>query len=256
MQERLLFVKQHIQEKGEVKLSELELLLPDISSMTLRRDLKKLEQSGDVVLTKGGAKSIYHLSAIKEELYSKRSMENTAEKHLIAKRAVGYVEEGRSIFLDSGTTVMYLARLLENEKLFITTSAPNIAIECIKNQNAVINLIGGNLNRDNMSLSGITAVEFLDKINIDIAFIASSGFSFKSGFTCGNFDEAEVKRRVILKASKVIVLMDSSKLGKNMPFTFAKPSDVDLVLSDDKIPRDIAQQLNSSLRKSNAPIMK
>ncbi|MDR0406077.1 MAG: DeoR/GlpR family DNA-binding transcription regulator [Clostridiales bacterium] len=242
MRERLSFIKQYIQEKGEVKLTELEVLLSGTSSMTLRRDLRRLEQTGDVVLTKGGAKSISHLSRIKEELYSKRSMENTAEKRAVAKKALAYVAEGRSIFLDSGTTVMYLAQLLENQKLFITTSAPNIALECVKNPNAVIHLIGGNLSRDNLSLSGVTALDFLKNINIDTAFIASSGYSPKSGFTCGSFDEGEIKKHVISKANKTIILMDSSKFGKNMPFTFARAADADLLLSDEHIPADMKKQ--------------
>ncbi|OQB13265.1 MAG: HTH-type transcriptional repressor GlcR [Firmicutes bacterium ADurb.Bin193] len=250
MNERISLIRQHIQEKGEVKLSELEVFFEGVSSMTLRRDLKKLEESGDVVLTRGGAKSISHLSRIKEELYSKRSSENTAEKYAIAKKALEYVEEGRSIFIDSGTTVMYLARLIENQKLFITTSAPNVALECAKDQNAVINLIGGNLNRDNLSLSGITALNFLDNINIDTAFIASSGFSFKNGFTCGDYSEGEIKKKVIEKASRTIVLMDNTKFGKNLPFTFAKLSDVDLVITDDGVSEEIKKKLCQGVRKS------
>lgn len=249
MQNRISAIKQYVQEKGEVKLSELERLFPGISSMTLRRDLKKLEEAGDIVRTKGGAKSISHLSRIKEEMYSKRSSENMAEKLAIAKKALKHIEQDRSIFLDSGTTVMCLAQFLESQKLFITTSAPNIALECAKNPNSTINLIGGNLSRENLSLSGITALNFLDNINIDIAFVAASGFSTKSGFTCGNFDEGEIKKRVISKASKVIILMDSTKLGKNLPFTFAKLDDIDLIISDDKVSKDMARQMSKNGKK-------
>ncbi len=243
MQERIAQIKQYIQEKGEVKLTELEALLPGVSSMTLRRDLQKLEEMGVAVRTKGGAKSISHLSRIKEELYATRTLENMAEKTAIAKKALGCIEEDRSIFLDSGTTVMCLAQFLDSQKLFITTSSPNIALECIKNPNATVNAIGGSLSRENLSFSGITALNFLDNINIDIAFMAASGFSMKNGFTGGDFNECEIKKRVIEKASKVIVLMDSSKLGKNLPFTFAKPGDIDTLISDDRFPKDIIRQL-------------
>ncbi len=249
MDERLSRIKQYIHEKGEIKLAELQQLFPGLSSMTLRRDLKKLEDAGEAVRTKGGAKSIRHLSRIKEEMYAKRSLENTAEKYIIAKKALGYMEESRSVFLDSGTTVMCLAQLLEAQKLFITTSAPNIALECVKNPNATINLIGGNLNRDNLSLSGITALDFLDNINIDIAFMAASGFSHKNGFTCGNYAEGEIKKKVIAKAGKVIVLMDSSKYGKSLPFTFARLNDVDMVISDDGLPSEAEKSLTANKYK-------
>lgn len=245
MQERIARIKQYVREYGEVKLCDLEKMFPDISAMTLRRDLKRLEDEGDVVRIKGGAKGISHLTRIKEEIFSKRSMENTAEKNMIAKKALEYVEEGRSIFLDSGTTIMYLAQLLGNQKLFITTNAPNIALECAKNPNATINLIGGTLSRENFSLSGMNALNFLNNINIDTAFMAASAFSFKSGFTAGDFGESEIKKRVISKANKSLVLMDSSKFGKNLPFTFAHLSDIDLLISDDEVSKDIAMHINS-----------
>lgn len=245
MKERMQTIKQYLQENGEAKLVDLEKLFPDISSMTLRRDLKRLEEFGDVVLTKGGAKSISHLSRIKEELYSKRSLENISEKNTIAKKAMEFVEEGRSIFLDSGTTIMCLAQLLEEQKLFITASAPNTALECAKNPNATISLIGGELSRDNLSLSGINALDFLNNINIDTAFIAASGFTFKNGFTCGNYAEGEIKKKVIEKANKVIALVDSSKFGKSMPFTFANLEHIHHFITDANITDEIRNKINS-----------
>ena len=234
MQERISKIKKYIEENGKVTLSELEVMFPNISSMTLRRDLEKLEQLGDVVRTRGGAKSIIHLSRIKEELYSTRASESILEKNTIAKKALSLIQEGRSIFLDSGTTTMYLSQLITNQKLFISTSAPNIALECVKNPNASVYIIGGNLNRDNLSLSGVNALDFFKNINIDIAFMAASGFTGQNGFTCGNYNECEIKRHVVSKASKVVMLMDSSKIGKSMPFSFAKFSDIDVIISDEK----------------------
>jgi len=249
LKKRISRIRQLIHEKGEVKLFELEKMFPDISTMTLRRDLKKLEELGDVVRIKGGAKGISHLSRIKEEIYSKRSMENTAEKFAVANKALSFFEHDRSIFLDSGTTIMYLARLLGDQKLFITTSAPNIALECAKNQNATINLVGGTLSRENLSLSGINALSFLDAINIDIAFMAASGFSFKSGFTAGDYGECEIKKKVISKVNKTILLMDSTKFGKNLPFTFASLDDIDILISDDKVLPDTVKRINNGISK-------
>ena len=246
MQERIAKIKKIIEENGEVKLLELALLFPNVSSMTLRRDLEKLEQLGDVVRTRGGAKSIVHLSRIKEELYSKRASESVFEKNTIAKKAIKLINEGRSIFLDSGTTTMYLSQLITNQKLFIATSAPNIALECVKNPNASVYIIGGNLNRDNLSLSGMNALDFFKDINIDVAFMAASGFTQQNGFTCGNYNECEIKRHVVSKASKVIMLIDSSKIGKSMPFSFAKFSDIDIIISDEKISNEFLNEAKNN----------
>ena len=235
MNERQQEIRKIINENGEIKLAELEQMFPSLSSMTLRRDLEKLELLGEVVRIHGGAKSIAYLSRLKEELYSERAIENVAEKTLIAKKAHKIVEQNLVIYLDSGTTVTNLAGLLGEDKLFVITAAPNIALECAKNPNISVFMTGGQLNRDNLSLSGINAVSFLDNVNIDIAFMAASGFSFKTSFTCGNYEECRLKKRVIEKAGKVVMLMDSSKYGKTLPFTFADLENVDILIGDDKL---------------------
>jgi len=82
----------------------------------------------------------------------------------------------------------------------------------------------------------------LDMINIDIAFMAASGFTLENGFTVSNFFECELKKAVIRKAKKVIMLIDSSKFNKVMAFTFANLSDLDVLISDDKIPEYIVKK--------------
>jgi len=244
MNERQQRIQSIINNNGEAKLSELERLFPDVSSMTLRRDLEKLETQGVVVRTRSGAKSIAYLSRLNEAQYSEREGENIAEKDFIARAAFQYISQGISIFLDAGTTVTGLSRLLSDNKLFTITTAPNIALECAKNQNNTVFMTGGQLSLGNLSLSGISALGFLDQINIDIAFIAASGFTFTNGYTCGNYDEAQIKKRAIERASKSIMLMDSSKFGKNLPFTFAHLSDIDLLITDDKLdPGDLDELL-------------
>lgn len=237
--ERRDLVNAYIQEKGEVQLRELEEIFKDVSSMTLRRDLAYLEKKGEIIRVRGGAKSIAYVSGIKEEHYSRRADANIEAKMKIAQKALKYVESGRSIFLDSGTTIMCLAQILPEEKLSIITSGPNIAIEIIKKQHVSVTLIGGQLSRDTISLSGPHSIDFIRDINIDIAFMATSGFSLESGFTSGNYNECELKKAVIRKARRVILLMDSSKVDRNMPFTFAYLRDIDRLISECPLPEKV-----------------
>ena len=246
MNERQQKIQRIISETGEAKLSELESLFPDISSMTLRRDLEKLESLGEIVRTRSGAKSIAYLTRLSEAQFSERESENIAEKNSIAQTAYQYVKQESSIFLDTGTTVTALARLLKSDRLFIITSAPNIALECAKNHNNTVFMTGGQLSSGNLSLSGVNALSFLEHINIDVAFMASSGFTFNNGFTCGNYDECQIKKRVIEKATKVIMLMDSSKLGRNLPFTFADLADIDLFITDSKIANEDLKRIQKA----------
>jgi DeoR family fructose operon transcriptional repressor len=232
-------INAYIQEKGEVRLKELEEMFPEVSSMTLRRDLIYLEKEGTIIRVRGGARKISHSSNSIEDVYSRRATTNMDAKVRIAKKAVKYIEPGRSVFIDSGTTMMCLAKILPDEDFSIMTSGPNIGMEICKSSKPSVTLIGGHLNRNNLCTSGIYALEFLKNINIDIAFLATSSFSMDSGFTCGNFNECELKKAVIKKARHKILLMDTSKLDKSLPYTFATLEDIDILICEKELPENI-----------------
>ncbi len=216
LKDRRQSISDIIDQKGEVSLHELEALFPDVSSMTIRRDLDFLEIENRIIKIKGGAKSLSHLS-----------------RSVIAEKAAPLAETGRSIFIDAGSTMMQLARQLKNGRFSIITNGVNVALELSQNQSATVNLVGGELNRSNLCVSGAGAIEHVRHINIDIAFMAASGYSLEDGFTNGSFDEQELKRFVIQKAKKTIILMDAGKLGKSMPHTFCMPEDVDILIMDE-----------------------
>lgn len=223
-----------IMDKGSIQLGELEETFRAVSSMTLRRDLIKLEKENHIIRTKGGAVSRQALgiNSSNEPLYSFRESENHEAKKQIAQKALAYVEMGRSVYLDSGTTLMCLAKILKDEPYTIITSGLNIALEVLKKHNPLVICIGGQVNRNTISVSGPSSSSFLDKVNIDIAFMSASGYSYDSGFTVSNISESELKKQVIQKAKKVIVLMDTSKKDKVLAYTFAKRPDVDLILTE------------------------
>ncbi len=225
-------IKELLRTKGEVKLKDLESRFNDYSSMTLRRDLKYLEDNGFVKRTRGGAVAMSRLSIAAEDVYSERALENVAQKYTIAKKALTFIERGRSIYLDSGTTMMLFTREMEDEYLSIMTSGLNIAMELIKKQKPSVTLLGGQVNRNTISVSGVNSCNFIKDVNIDIAFIAASGFSIENGFTSGTYTECEIKKEVINGARKKIVLMDSKKIDKIMPFTFAFMEDIDVLVTD------------------------
>ncbi len=184
--ERRDAINQLIQSRGEIHLNELIALFPDVSSITLRRDLESLERQGHIVRTRGGAKSIAHLSMVKEAVYTQRQTSNISAKLTIAEKAASLVEDDSSIYIDSGTTCMFFAQLLPDQNLFVLTPAPNVALELVKNANIKVSLTGGQLNRETLTLSGSNAVEYVKTLNIDLAFMAASAFSPDSGFSCGD----------------------------------------------------------------------
>lgn len=233
-----------LEQKGEVHLNQLKALFPNVSEMTLRRDLISLENEGLVIRTYGGAVSTKNIASIKgeEDAYSRRAAENIETKMKIARIAVPYMEKGRSVYLDAGSTIMAFARELPDENYSIITSGANIALELLKKSNTSVFVLGGLMNRNTLSMSGPSAVTSLDTINIDLAFMAASGFSIENGFTVSNLYESDLKRKVISRANKVIMLVDSSKIGRDLLFTYAYLKDIDIWICEQPLPPDIEKE--------------
>lgn len=240
--ERRNTVRELLASKPFVSLHELEELFPEVSSMTLRRDIEYFEEQGEAIKVRGGARSMKFITTSMEDAFSLRLNENMGAKEKVAYRAISMIETGRSLFIDSGTTMLKLASLLPDERLTATTTGPNIALELIKKNCPIVNIVGGMLNRDSISVSGNQALRQLGDINIDIAFIVPSGMSAHNGLTSGNYSECELKKLVIEKARKVVVLMDTSKLDKILPYTFAQIAQINVIITDKPLPPDIAEE--------------
>ena len=251
--ERIWAINSYIQLKGQVHLRDLMALYPNISAMTIRRDIDYLERMGHVVRTRGGAKSINHLTHIKEDAYSKRAGLHNEAKMIIASKAAeaNLTGDAGAIYFDSGTTVMSFVSIMQPGDIFAVTSGPNIALELCRGRTSRTVLLGGAIAPDNLSISGNAAVEQVKNINISTAIIATSGYSVGAGFTIGNFDESELKRTVISKASRIAVLMDISKIGHNLPYTFAHMSDIDYLICDNALPAEVVQ----AARQSNVKVL-
>ena len=237
--ERRKIIKELLYTKPFVTLKELIDLFPDVSSMTIRRDIDYFEQQGEAIKVRGGARSMKFITTSMEEEFPSRMQKNIHAKESMAKKAIDMLETGRSIFLDSGTTMLKMASMLPEERLTITTTGPNIALELLHKKQTLVNIVGGMLNRDNISVSGTQALRFLEDINIDIAFIVPSGASAQTGLTCGNYSECELKKLIVEKARKIVVLLDTSKLDKSLPYTFCNIKNVHTIISNGILPQDI-----------------
>ncbi len=236
---RLLTVREYIQTHGEVTINDLMPFYAGYSAMTIWRDLKLLEEQGYIRRVHGGAISMLAATPQVEGVYSKRARESVHQKNAIAHAALAFLSPGHSVYLDAGSTLMALANAMGNERYTVVTSGANIAIELSQRHTCDVFLTGGQISENTLSCSGVQAGSFIDSINIDVAFMGTSGYSVKSGFTSGSQSESLLKRRVIEKASQVVMLMDHSKLGRSLPFTFATLSDIDVLICDTTLPEDI-----------------
>lgn len=244
MKDRLFNLKEFIDKNGKVTLHELECAFPNVSSMTLRRDLVRLEENNEVLRIPGGALSVDSVLRAKEADFSERINYNAAEKLEIADKAVKLVEPKSCIFIDGGSTTTYFARALPDDSFYILTNALVIAETILRKEKPTVALLGGDLRKNTFITVGNTCLEDIEKINIQTAVMTATGFIKDiGGFTCGNQSEADVKRSVIKKADFVIMLLDSSKVNKKTPYTFAYLSDVNCMVVDKNFSRELKNNI-------------
>ena len=144
------------------------------------------------------------------------------------------------MFIDGGSTTTYFARALPDDSFYILTNALVIAETILRKEKPTVSLLGGDLKKNNFITVGKSCCEFVDKINIQTAVMTATGFiKDVGGFTCGNQAEAEVTRAVIKKADNVIMLLDSSKVNKKTPYTFASLEDVNCMVVDKNFSKDL-----------------
>ena len=231
-------MKEFIERSHVVTIKQLQSLFPDVSLMTIHRDLDALERNGSVVKFRGGAKSVRHAGDLE---FNVRMHANNPGKNAIAKKALRLIQPHTSLFLDASTTNLALARALPDINLSIFTTGPSIALELCRLHNPVVTLCCGTINRKNLAVSGQNTLEMLEKVNIDMAFIGVSGSSVEAGFTCGTESDMLVKRMVIKKARTSVIMCGKDKLSCLMPYTFANFGDVDYLICDEQLPRDYAR---------------
>lgn len=232
-------IKQYIEQENVVTIKALQQMFPEVSLMTIHRDLDALAQQGIIVKFRGGARSVRYSS---DPEFNVRMRENNIGKMAIAQKALTLIQPHTAIFLDASTTNLALARSLPDIHLNIITTGPSIALELCRLHEPVVTLCCGTMNRKSLALSGQNTLEMLDKINIDTAFIGVSGCSVEAGFTCGTEGDMLVKRKMIQKARTSVIVCGKEKLSCLMPYTFADFADVDYFITDSTLPDGFAEK--------------
>ena len=239
MQERREKIVEMVNRLGTVSFAQLKAAFPEVSEMTLRTDLKALDEERRLVRVHGGAKSVEVVVGT-DDFLLRRALRCAPEKAQIAQKTLSLLRPDMTIYLDSGSTTTALARLIPDERFQIFTSSLSCANELLRLTKARVFLPGGFVNRYSQSLCGIEAVRTIGHINFDLALIGTTSFSDKTGFSCGMEEEAQLKRAVIAQAERSFVLMDAGKVGLTSTFSFATLAEVDGIVSDDGLPAELA----------------
>ena len=165
-------------------------------------------------------------------------MRNIQAKQEIARKALKLIQPDTAIFMDSGSTTTELAKIFPDQSNLIYTTGLSCATELANLTKPVIMLPGGQLNRYSISVYGISAIRELEQVNFHQTFLGVTGYSMKAGFTCGNNEEAMLKRTAIEQAEQVVVLMDASKTDIKSTYTICGLADVDIIISDGNLSKE------------------
>lgn len=239
MAERRQSIVDFINSEGNVTFVQLKGEFPDVSEMTLRTDLKALDQQRQIIRVHGGAKSV-QFAVGTDDLLARRAGRRLQEKATIAAKAAALVRPGRTVFIDSGSTTTALAAAMEDMDLLVFTNSLTVASELARFERVQSIFVGGRLNRYSMSTTGARAIESVRSLTFDQVFLGVTGYQRGEGFSCGSDDEAVFKATLVERAHSCIVLMDSSKENRPSTFRVCSLSDVSTVVSDGGLSDDFA----------------
>ncbi len=246
--ERRQSLMEILRKQPGLRVPELAEVL-DVSEGTVRNDLNALEEEGRLKRVHGGA-VLNDQDQFQNNSFMRRYKNNVAAKLAIARQAATLVNDGDSILLDASSTAYYLVRELSGRnKLRVMTNGFEVARELAQNTSNTVILIGGVVNNDSSSVTGLLSEQIIADMHIEKAFFSCSGFSVERGMTEVHFEEAQLKRKAIESSKQVYALVDASKFGKEDLTPFARPIQITHLLTD----TGITEEWKTRLQWANIP---
>lgn len=213
-----------------------------VSTVTIRKDLRLLEEKGLLFRTHGGASKASPY--IRDRNVVEKELQFPEEKARIAAAAAKYVSPNDSIILASGTSLQAMAKALSTKPpITVITSSLYVSRILIQTPGIDVIQLGGMLRHSSGSVSGFEAERFLEGVVCSKLFLGADGIDLVHGLTTTDIAEARLNQKMIEVSETVIVLADSSKFAKH---SFGKICHFDVVsriITDDKIPVKIVKQL-------------
>ncbi|MGO5051634.1 DeoR/GlpR family DNA-binding transcription regulator [Lachnospiraceae bacterium LCP25S3_G4] len=235
MLERRRIILHELEEKGKVKVSELSKQL-NCSEVTIRSDVKAMDQEGLLVRTHGGAMKLEEHT---ERKYDAESIYRYKEaKKSIAACAYEFIEDRDTIIIDDASSSFYLACHIKrhSEKhLAVVTNSLLVGNELSNIPHVQLFMVGGQVGGHLAATLGDTAVNNLSNIKVDKAFIGVHGINFDVGLTSIGSPQMQVKQAILKTTNEVYVLADSSKFGGGYLQVICPLSQIHKVITDSKV---------------------
>lgn len=238
------FILEELGKNGIVHVQNLADRL-GVTGATIRRDLRILEKKK--VLQRGFGNAVpTKVKATDLPLNEKYSI-RTFEKSRIGRLAATLVEENDSLMVTSGSTIEAFVRYFEpvqgGQRHTVVTPSIHLAAMLMKKPHARVRVLGGVISNDSLSVRGIEAIEALRHIHCDKLFLSCDGLDLRAGVTSAYMEEAQLTTAMMAAATTVILLADSSKIGKVGLGKTCDAGDIDILVTDEGISSHIKETL-------------
>ncbi|KWX02986.1 DeoR/GlpR transcriptional regulator [Carbonactinospora thermoautotrophica] len=220
-----------------------------VSSATIRRDLDQLAQQQMLTRTRGGA--VAHSVSYDLPLRYKTAR-RAPEKQRIGAAAAGLVAPGSIVGLNGGTTTTEVARAIGTRSdlhpstgapgVTIVTNALNIANELVVRPHVKIVVTGGVARPQSYELIGPLATGILNEVSLDLAIIGVDAIDAEQGATADHEGEAAINRLMASRARQVVVVADSSKLGRCAFARICQVDEIDVLITDTAAPEKLTER--------------
>ncbi len=206
-----------------------------VSEVTVRKYLDQLEAQGLLTRTHGGA--LVSGRGRLERYFAAREQEHLEEKRRIAQAAAALIQPGQQIFLDASTTALQVARLIKDrEDLVVVTNGLYTALELNFSDEITTIVVGGTMRHRSSSLVGRFGDDSLRRLRLDLGFFGAHGVTADDGLMDSDLAEAQLKQLLAGLSTTVVGLANSSKLGARSFFAFARPAEIDRLITDSAAP--------------------
>lgn len=217
-----------------------------VSSMTIRRDVRILEEAGHITTTRGGASA--QVTNTKDILTNPRAQDQSAAKAQIGQFAASLIEKGEVIFLGTGSTTAVFAQFLPSnlDLTVITPSLPHASVLASRGLNVVST--GGVVATADLAQTGVIAQEVLQRFFATRTIIGTGGVSKIGGLTEFDQSVADLNRVMVERSEEVMVLVDPSKSGVTANFRVAGIEVVEEFITSNEGRKMLEKELGSSAR--------
>ena len=229
---------------GYVRVAEMAKEL-DVTTVTIRKDLKYLEEKKLLYRTHGSASPV-NPQTQEVEVREKEKI-HIDEKRRIAMAAAQLIEPDDSIIIASGSTVQMLGDFIQPQgHLTVVTSSLKTAVQLNSMDRVDVIQLGGNVRKNSLSVVGVYTSQFFEQIPCSKLFLGVDGIDLDYGITNSNIEEALLNIKMIEASQRTIIMADSSKFGRRGFGRICNLDRIDVIITDSGITASVARAIEDA----------